>query len=151
MLDVGANICDSSIFFALNGAAHVYAIEVMPSTAEICRENVEINGLTDRITVLNIGLGRPGKVKIPKNLIAGGEFQIYGNFANNVGGDYVYVDVKSLDQVVDELGIRSAVMKIDCEGCEYEVFNYVSPDAIPRFTHIIGEYHYGPLPLKAKA
>ncbi len=148
VLDVGANICDSSIFFALNEAAHVYAIEVLPSTAKICKENVEINGLLDKITVLNIGLGRPRKVRIPINLSAGGEFQLHNKAADSVSDNYVYVDVMSLDQVIDELNIKSAVMKIDCEGCEYEVFKYASPDAISKFTHIIGEYHYGPSPLK---
>ncbi len=48
------------------------------------------------------------------------------------------------------MNLKNAVMKMDCEGCEYEVIRTASPDAILRFTHIMGEYHYGPLSLKRR-
>ncbi|WP_048054006.1 FkbM family methyltransferase [Thermoplasma volcanium] len=56
VLDIGANIGDSAIYFALKGAAHVYAFEVVPSTSEICKENVRLNNLDGKITVFNYGL-----------------------------------------------------------------------------------------------
>ncbi len=138
VLDIGANIGDSAIWFALNGAKHVYAFEVVPSTAELCRKNVEINNLGDKITVLNVGVGKPGKIKIPADMVADGAFQVNRNAV-----DGIEVEVRSLDDLLNELSIDSAVLKIDCEGCEYEVINEQSINALKKFSHIIGEYHYG--------
>jgi len=57
--------------------------------------------------------------------------------------DGVEVRIKSLNKVVNELGIENAVMKIDCEGCEYDVINKENMDSLRKFSHIMGEYHYG--------
>ncbi|MGC8622093.1 MAG: FkbM family methyltransferase [Caldisphaera sp.] len=138
VLDIGANIGDSSIYFALNGAKHVYAFEVVPSTAKLCRENVVINNLGDRVTVFNVGIGKPRSIKISSRIKTDGSFQVH----ENMDGDS-YVEIRSLQQIVDDLRINNAVMKIDCEGCEYEVINHSSIDSLKRFSHIIGEYHYG--------
>jgi FkbM family methyltransferase len=138
VLDIGANIGDSAIFFALNGAEHVYAFEVVPSTAQLCRENVMNNGLEEKVTVINEGIGKPGRIKIPSNIRADGGYQV----RQDTEGD-TEVEIKSLTQIIDELKITDAVMKIDCEGCEYDVISPSNIDSLRKFSHIMGEYHYG--------
>jgi FkbM family methyltransferase len=45
IIDIGANISDSSIYFALTGANCVIAIEPFKENFEIAKLNVESNGL----------------------------------------------------------------------------------------------------------
>lgn len=33
-------------------------------------------------------------------------------------------------------------MKIDCEGCEYDIILNANPATLLKFSHILGEYHY---------
>ena len=143
VLDIGANIGDSAIFFALNGAKHVYAFEVVPSTARLCRENVVNNGLEEKVTVVNEGVGKPGKIKIPSDLGADGGYQV----REDAEGD-TEVEIKSLIQIIDETKLTDAVMKIDCEGCEYDIINPSNIGSLKRFSNIMGEYHYGYVSLK---
>ena len=142
VIDVGANIGDTAIFFALKGAKHVYAFEIVPSTFQLAKENISLNNLDDKITVLNEGLGKEGTIRIPHDIIADGGFSTSTTMLKeNVDG--VEVRIKSLNKVVNELGIENAVMKIDCEGCEYDVINKENMDSLRKFSHIMGEYHYG--------
>ncbi|MEM3192192.1 MAG: FkbM family methyltransferase, partial [Candidatus Parvarchaeota archaeon] len=143
VLDIRASIGDSAIYFALRGAKHVYAFEVLPSTYRIAVANVRNNGLEDRITVFNAGLGRQRTIYLPEDYYSDGGFSLKQGVEGNLP-----VQIKSLNQVVEELNIDSAVMKIDCEGCEYDVFDLESSEALNVFTHIIGEYHYGFVQLK---
>ena len=138
VLDIGANIGDSAIFFALNGAKHVYAFEIVPSTAQLCKENVANNGLAEKVTVINLGVGKSDRIKVLSNIRADGGYQV----REDTEGD-TEIEIKSLEQVIDELKITDAVMKIDCEGCEYDVISPSNIDSLRRFSHIMGEYHYG--------
>jgi len=57
-VDVGAASGDTAIYFALNGAKHVYAFEPYPYSYNIAKENIKLNHLEDKITMLNEGCGR---------------------------------------------------------------------------------------------
>ncbi len=39
---------------------------------------------------------------------------------------------------------RCDLLKIDCEGSEYEILQGCTPDALSRVRRIVGEYHEGP-------
>jgi len=46
--------------------------------------------------------------------------------------------------------MEPAVLKIDCEGCEYEVILNSSKTTLRKFSHILVEYHYGYKNIKKK-
>jgi len=55
----------------------------------------------------------------------------------------------TLSDVINGYGIhRGAVLKMDCEGCEYEALLHASPEDLKRFEEIIIEYHNGYKELK---
>jgi FkbM family methyltransferase len=144
VIDIGANIGDLSIYFALNGAKHVYAFEIVPTTSEICRENIKINHLEDLITCFNDGIGKHGIIKFQNNFYSDGEFSI----KNSQSGE-IPVEIQTLNEILNELNIDSAVMKIDCEGCEYNVITEENIESLKKLSYIIREYHYGYNKLKA--
>lgn len=138
VLDIGANIGDSSVYFAMRGAKKILALEVNTSTYEIGKVNARINRLEDKIEFYNVGIGQ-GTIEIEAKNDYDGEFQPrhaeYGTIGN--------LRLRSLDEVVSDLGIEDGVMKIDCEGCEYSAILGATSETLSKFSHIMGEYHYG--------
>lgn len=53
VLDLGCGIGPIAIIAAKKGAGQVVAVDVMKEACDFARENVEINGLSDTITVIN--------------------------------------------------------------------------------------------------
>jgi hypothetical protein len=54
------------------------------------------------------------------------------------------VPVYSLNTIVEKFNIKEgSVLKIDCEGCEYDLLRIADNDTLRRFNQIIIEYHYG--------
>ena len=52
VLDLGCGTGPLGIYAALNGAAQVHSVDVMPQACEYAQENVDRAGLSDRITVM---------------------------------------------------------------------------------------------------
>ena len=52
ILDIGANIGDSSIYFALRGASRIIGVEPFPKSYELAKKNIEENNLSNTITML---------------------------------------------------------------------------------------------------
>ncbi|MGC8622128.1 MAG: FkbM family methyltransferase [Caldisphaera sp.] len=137
VVDVGANVCDSAIYFALKGARHVYAFEPYPYSYNLAKKNIRLNNLKDRVTLLNEGCGKDGFITIDPS------------FKNTAGSRLIQfkdgksVKVTSLNSIVNRYKIKNSILKIDCEGCEYELVLNATVDALRRFDRIMIEYHYG--------
>ncbi|MFP3319451.1 MAG: FkbM family methyltransferase [Acidilobus sp.] len=56
VVDVGANTGDTALYFVLNGARKVIAVEPLPNVAKCAEENVRLSGATDKVRVLNAAL-----------------------------------------------------------------------------------------------
>ncbi|MCI4455332.1 MAG: FkbM family methyltransferase, partial [Sulfolobus sp.] len=68
VVDVGAGIADTAIYFALRGAKRVIAFEPFPKIFEIAERNVKANGLEDKILLVNAGCGYDGEVRIKEGV-----------------------------------------------------------------------------------
>ena len=73
IIDIGANIGDSSIYFVHKGAKKVIALEPFPKNYNTAKKNIELNNLTNKISLLPIGCsGTKGEITInPKQEGAG--------------------------------------------------------------------------------
>lgn len=145
VLDIGANIGDSAIYFALNGAKKVIALEPFPKNNKTARRNIELNNLSDKIIILSAGCsGTKGEITINPNQEGAGS-------ALDSVDSGVKVPLKTLDGLITEYDIPdNSVMKIDCEGCETDVILSSNEKILRKFTHIEIEYHYGYKDLKQK-
>lgn len=61
VIDIGANNGDSAIYFALNGARRVIALEPYPHAFFLAERNIMENGLADKIIIVNEGMGKREK------------------------------------------------------------------------------------------
>lgn len=136
VLDVGASIGDSAIFFALRGAREVVAFEPYPFYYGLAVKNVEANGLSN-VKVINAGIsGSDGTVRVTR-----GETTMGVELKPSEEPDAAKVPVYSLDRVLEEHGSFD-IMKMDCEGCEYDAI--LKSEIISELKQIQLEYHYGP-------
>ena len=121
-VDIGANVGFWTLYFS--GAfplARICSVEANPSTFQLLRENIEINGFQNIITVQG---GVSDDV---------GELPLYCNDTGNRGGDSfadyacrrsrrVMVDVRPLAEILIAVGLeRVDAMKLDIEGFEEKV------------------------------
>ncbi len=143
VIDIGANIGDSSIYFALNNARKVIALEPYPYSYNIALKNIKLNHLEDKIILLNAGYGEENTIKIdPK-------------FENTTSSDIksfdngIDIKIMPLKKILNDYNIDNAVLKMDCEGCEYNIIKEDN-DTLRKFKMIQMEYHYGYEKLKDK-
>jgi len=143
VIDVGANIGDSSIYFALNNADKVIALEPFPGTYNAALKNIKENSLGDRITLLNAGYGEDSEV-----FLDGTELQDTLSLLKS-SSKGMKINTYSLETLLSTYNIDNAILKMDCEGCEYQILNE-SVQTLKRFKKIQIEFHYGYKALEQK-
>lgn len=123
VVDVGAYVGDTAIVFARQGAT-VHAVEPSQTFCRYIRRNLAENGLSDRVTVHEVGLSdRDDEVEIRHDRLRFRE---------------------GISYALARLPAHVDVLKLDCEGAEY----YLLGDSrflghlAPR--EIRMEYHRGP-------
>ncbi len=139
IIDIGANIADSSIYFAINGAKKVIALEPFPKNFEIARKNIAMNGFTDKVELLNAGCcgGQSKDVTLDPSAKGASCQTIQSSTGRNI-------HFFTLQELVDKYNIDSpAILKLDCEGCEYDIISSNSNTVLDKFSHIQIEYHQG--------
>ena len=140
VIDIGANIGVFSAYAALQArGVTVYAYEPFPENASLLRSNLAgIEGSTVKVfeqAVADSTGFRTLKVD-PANWIVHSVA-----YADSVH-EGISVDCVSLDEVFERNRIEKCnLLKIDCEGAEYEILKSVSPGTLLRVEKIVGEYH----------
>jgi FkbM family methyltransferase len=144
VLDVGAFVGDSAIYFALRGARRVVSVEPSPWAFRAARKNVEVNGLSDRVTLLNCAVGRD-----EDKALRLAEVETNGVFsAGRADGSGSHeVPTCTLDSLIEKHG-PFEVLKMDCEGCEYGSIPYSR--RLGELREVLIEYHDGYEPLAKK-
>ena len=139
VLDIGANIGDTGIFYALNGAKKVIGIEPFPKNFDYAQKNIQINNLDNVITLLQAGCSSKKEIiKIDP------DYQ--SNIESEVKSFKTGIDVPmiTIQDIINKYEIpKSSVLKIDCEGCEYDIIENISFETISYFSNIQIEYHLG--------
>jgi hypothetical protein len=128
VIDIGAQIADSSIYFALKGASKIIAIEPFFKSYMLAKHNVYSNNLQGKIEVMLA--------------------KCEGSSQQCVQG----VDTVTLGDILNKNNIlgNEIILKMDCEGYEYEIILNASTELLRRFEYIQIEYHSGYKNLKEK-
>ena len=135
VLDIGAFIGDSPIYFILKGAKKVYAIEPHPESYKEIIENIKLNNMEDKIIPINIG------INYEKDYVS-----IYKSVLDTQGAllkpenNGIKVPAGKLSEIIDKYNIDAQILKMDCEGCEYNII-LKDYDTIKEFDEIGFEYH----------
>lgn len=136
VVDIGASIGDSPIYFAMNGARKVIALEPYPYSYLFAAKNIAENKLEDKIDLINAGYGYDGELVVDEGKIAG------------IGSDLIAsetgkkVRIFSLKGIMEKFELENPLLKMDCEGCEYNLLKE-DDEVLNKFKRIQIEYHYG--------
>ena len=134
VVDVGAHVGSFSVRAAMQGAT-VFALE--PSEANYAQllRHIELNGMADSITPLNLAMGAEE-----------GCACLSGSFSNALSTMGRLVPGECANPV-QTIGLKSFghidLLKIDCEGCEW----MLTPDALAGVQKIVMEVHGSPKPM----
>jgi FkbM family methyltransferase len=148
VIDIGANIADSSIYFALRGAKKVVGLEPFLKNFQLAQQNIERNNLSDKITVYLAGCAARTQGVIVDPDFNSGSASILKDFKEGIR-----IPVLTLEDIWshnDLLNADSPILKMDCEGCEYATILSADKHILQKFSHIMIEYHYGYKNLKEK-
>ena len=137
VVDIGANVGDTAIYFSLKGAKHIYSFEPYPYSYKIALKNIQLNNLKNIVSILNEGCGKEQNILIDEKY----ESNVATNIKNFKSGKTI--KLQSLDTIVNRFQIKDAILKLDCEGSEYDAILNASEFSLRRFKQMIIEYHYG--------
>ncbi len=157
LIDIGMNIGSASLCFANNPhCKKIIAFEPFAKTIQAAKHNLELNPrLAGKIEIRSTGLGYPARMMhVPYTDKHKGTVGIYGVAANENApvedAELKISDVyDELKVYMEEKNIRK-VIKIDCEGAEYEIMERLAQmNCINTFDVYMIEWHiHGPQQIK---
>jgi FkbM family methyltransferase len=139
VVDIGANIGVFSLFAAAEPGTRVFAYEPVGETYRQLRENVELNGLGRSVATFNLGVAGASERRAIHLSAHGSPFSsLYGAD----GEATEEIRCVGLDRVFEENGIeRCDLLKLDCEGAEFEILFGAPDEVLARVRRICVEYH----------
>ena len=139
VVDIGANIGDTPLYFALNGARKVLALEPFPYAYSTAKKNIMISGYDHSIDLMNCGFGKDGFIELSESVSDTGS-----ELKKLEGGPRIpLISLKTLIEKYSLGYVKELLLKMDCEGCEYNILEE-DCSVLRNFKKIQMEYHYGP-------
>ncbi len=142
IIDIGANIGVFATFAATRAkGVKVYAYEPFPENVAWLQRNVEESGLTNVEIYPQAVAGFTGTRRLQTD---SSNWIMHSLRNEDTKEEGLQVSCVSLDEVMNENGIeRCDLLKLDCEGSEYEILQDCTPDTLRRVRRIVAEYHEG--------
>jgi FkbM family methyltransferase len=139
VVDVGANIGIFSLYAAHNKAAMVLAYEPSAESYSILLRNIKANQLEQSVIAKQLAVvGTPGEqVRFP---VKSSMYNAIITDDNET--DFEWVNTIGLPEILDQMG-NISLLKLDCEGAEYDILACAGEDVYAKIQHIRLEYHSG--------
>jgi len=144
VIDVGAFVGDSAIYFILKGAKRVIAVEPHPKAYKELVENIRLNGLEERIIPINAAFSSVSGVidlslkDVDTASIAKNPLKMFTKHHKDI--NTYRVKATTLSEIMKLYNVDGGVLKMDCEGCEYDIILHEFKH-VALFDELIFEYH----------
>jgi FkbM family methyltransferase len=142
VVDVGAAMGDFTVHAArLCPGGTVHAFEPLPESFARLEEHVRVNGVTNvRASAVAIA-GQEGTLALYTVTGLSGQHRTAGD-GTSAEAPLITVRAMTLGQAFERHGIaRCDLLKIDCEGAEFEILLGLAPEVFSRIARIVLEYH----------
>ena len=140
VIDIGANIGAYSIFAITRSTnSIVYAYEPMSKNFSLLKKNITANNLENNIVSYKLGVG-PNRKKT--KLYLGNASPYHSIYSNRESIDSEIIDLITIKDIFDDNKIEQCdLLKIDCEGAEFDTFYNTPSHYFTRINKICMEYH----------
>jgi FkbM family methyltransferase len=141
VVDIGANLGAFALYASRLGAKTVLAYEPNGAAFRCLQRNIEANGLSEIV--------RPRQLAV--SAVAGQIVRfpvapsVYNRIAaEDASGEFETVRTTSLAEILARDAVQDIdLLKIDCEGAEYDILFSADPTDMHRIREIRMEYHFG--------
>ena len=127
----------------------VYGIEPIKESYDLGHYNVKINHFEDKVHLMNAALGRTtGELELTvssrdPNANSIESTETVKKIGINFDSKRIAKSI-SIRDIIARYGLSKIdLLKMDCEGCEYDVFRNTEDETISRIRNIILEFHDG--------
>ncbi len=151
IIDIGANIGVYSIFAAKNKNTIVYAFEPMVENFKLLEENIKLNKLDGSILPFNLAVGAKKGKRILylsnspfHSLYPADDFRYDGLHGDKITKRQNHVEVRCVslkDIFCDNKIDHCNILKLDCEGAEFEILYNLPKEYFKMIERIRIEYH----------
>lgn len=146
VIDIGGNIGTVSIYLAKKYPfLKIYAFEPVKQNYENFLKNIELNNINeDIIKVFNLAITKDRRdVILTSPFYNSGASNIYDNYSNGIvlNND---ISIKSItfDDIFSNNNIsKCKLLKIDCEGAEYEILYSANVENLKNCEYMRAEFH----------
>jgi FkbM family methyltransferase len=148
VIDIGANIGMFSLYAALSGAEKVYAFEPSQEAFQILLLNIQMNNLEGKIIPINKAVSDQDNLKIKFPIVSSPYNMING--VVNADQEFCEIETITLGKFIVDYDIDQVnLLKLDCEGAEFDILPSLDENSISKINDIRMEYHGDPAPLIA--
>lgn len=140
VIDIGANIGDFAIKESLNKNVTIYAFEPVQNTYRLMVSNLALNRINN-VKPFQVGISdKSGTAEIFVTQASG----LSSVYRSDEGGNTETINLINLERVFADNRIKICdLLKVDCEGGEYEIFKNLSGEMFKKIRNIIVEFHEG--------
>lgn len=139
VIDIGANFGDSTVFFAKTyPKSFIFSFEPSLSTFKILKTNINLNNI-ENCKFFKLGVGsKRGKYSFFENKQSG----LSSLYQTGVLSTKITVDIITLLDIFKINKINSCdLLKLDCEGAEFDIIMNSPVDIFSKVNSMIIEYH----------
>ena len=146
VVDVGSYIGDFALYCAHELGARVVAYEPTAENFVMLQKNLALNPhLTGRVTAVNRGVASTPEL-VANVQVLGREVHVSSDwYADDPAAEKRSFPCDTLTEVLDKNGLdRVDLLKVDCEGGEYDIFPATPKSTYDRIGSIVYEWHTTP-------
>lgn len=141
VIDIGAGLGDFTLFASRVEGTRVFAFEPFPESFALLSENIALNQASN-VEMFAEAVGSVGGSLLLD--LAGGEpLQFQSRTAPVTRPEsQISVRARSLSEILNQLKLESCdLLKLDCEGAEYDILMNSPLTMLDRIRRIVMEYH----------
>jgi FkbM family methyltransferase len=144
VIDIGANVGVFTLWAVKQGAARVIAVEPSPRMCKYLARNISANHIAN-VTVLQAACsGRHGRATLYSRRSEGWNTLYSRDLLSSTFRPLCETEVLTLAEIFCRCNVEVCdMLKLDCEGAEYDVLLNAPDNVVCRIRMIAMEYHVG--------